>query len=283
MSFKPNGLHTQFEGAKVHKPFVANGKSKVFKGVATYVGHVHGEAFFRVDYSDGDIERGSFKSLMQYMTPVKRQGGGRASGSQPEEAINGAEEAEVEEAEDEAEEGEAEAEEEGEEEAEEEEEGEAEEGEAEAEVEDEGEGPGDVGAAPGGSNQVEQTPIVPVRHGGSGMAVRQPILAGGMGKGAKGSGRKGKQSLQQRRRKMMRDVTQGITKSDIKRLARRGGCKRINKLVYDSARSAMKEFLSNIIHDAIEYTGCARRKTVTVMDVVMSLKRNGKTLYGFGG
>ena len=31
------------------------------------------------------------------------------------------------------------------------------------------------------------------------------------------------------------------------------------------------------------YTEHARRKTVTAMDVVYTLKRRGRTLYGFGG
>ena len=39
----------------------------------------------------------------------------------------------------------------------------------------------------------------------------------------------------------------------------------------------------NIIRDAITYTEHARRKTVTTMDVVHALKRQGCTLYGFGG
>jgi len=36
-------------------------------------------------------------------------------------------------------------------------------------------------------------------------------------------------------------------------------------------------------HDSVTYTEHARRKTVTAMDVVYALKRQGKTLYGFGG
>ena len=40
---------------------------------------------------------------------------------------------------------------------------------------------------------------------------------------------------------------------------------------------------SSVIRDAVTYTEHARRKTVTAMDVVYALKRQGKTLYGFGG
>ena len=45
----------------------------------------------------------------------------------------------------------------------------------------------------------------------------------------------------------------------------------------------LKVFLENVIRDAVTYTEHARRKTVTAMDVVYALKRQGKTLYGFGG
>jgi len=42
-------------------------------------------------------------------------------------------------------------------------------------------------------------------------------------------------------------------------------------------------FLENVIRDAVTYTEHARRKTVTAFDVVYALKRQGRTLYGFGG
>ena len=50
-----------------------------------------------------------------------------------------------------------------------------------------------------------------------------------------------------------------------------------------SARGVLKVFLENVIRDAVTYTEHARRKTVTAMDVVYALKRQGRTLYGFGG
>ncbi len=39
----------------------------------------------------------------------------------------------------------------------------------------------------------------------------------------------------------------------------------------------------NVIRDAVTYCDHARRKTVTALDVVYALKRQGRTLYGFGG
>ncbi|CAI8034059.1 Histone H4 [Geodia barretti] len=47
--------------------------------------------------------------------------------------------------------------------------------------------------------------------------------------------------------------------------------------------AASKSFLENVIRDAVTYTEHAKRKTVTAMDVVYALKRQGRTLYGFGG
>lgn len=75
----------------------------------------------------------------------------------------------------------------------------------------------------------------------------------------------------------------GITKPAIRRLARRGGVKRISGLIYEETRGVLKVFLENVIRDSVTYTEHARRKTVTAMDVVYALKRQGKTLYGFGG
>ena len=80
-----------------------------------------------------------------------------------------------------------------------------------------------------------------------------------------------------------RDNIQGITKPAIRRLARRGGVKRISGLIYEETRGVLKVFLENVIRDAVTYTEHARRKTVTAFDVVYALKRQGRTLYGFGG
>merc|ERR1712013_312072 len=74
-----------------------------------------------------------------------------------------------------------------------------------------------------------------------------------------------------------------ITKPAIRRLARRGGVKRISGLIYEETRGVLKVFLENVIRDAVTYTEHAKRKTVTAMDVVYALKRQGRTLYGFGG
>ncbi|KAK2768222.1 Histone H4 [Arachnomyces sp. PD_36] len=101
----------------------------------------------------------------------------------------------------------------------------------------------------------------------------------GRGKGGKGLGKGGAK----RHRKILRDNIMGITKPAIRRLARRGGVKRISAMIYDETRGVLKTFLESVIRDAVTYTEHAKRKTVTSLDVVYALKRQGRTLYGFGG
>merc|ERR1712232_817362 len=71
-----------------------------------------------------------------------------------------------------------------------------------------------------------------------------------------------------RHRKVLRDNIQGITKPAIRRLARRGGVKRISGLIYEETRSVLKNFLEGVLRDAITYTEHARRKTVAALDIV---------------
>ena len=64
-----------------------------------------------------------------------------------------------------------------------------------------------------------------------------------------------------------------LQKPAIRRLARRGGVKRISGLIYEETRGVLKVFLENVVRDAVTYTEHARRKTVTALDVVYALKR----------
>ena len=99
-------------------------------------------------------------------------------------------------------------------------------------------------------------------------------MSGKAGKGGKGGAK--------RHPKRQADTIKGITKPAIRRLARRGGVKRISGLMYDESRTVLKSFLNNVVRDSVTYCEHARRKTVTALDVVYALKRQGKTLYGFG-
>ncbi|XP_069055123.1 histone H4-like [Lepisosteus oculatus] len=96
----------------------------------------------------------------------------------------------------------------------------------------------------------------------------------GRGKGGKGHGKGGAKH----HCKVLRVNIQGITKPAIRLLGRRGGVKWISGLNYEETRGVLKVFLENVT-----CTEHAKRKTVTAMDVVYALKRQGRTLYGFGG
>ena len=97
-------------------------------------------------------------------------------------------------------------------------------------------------------------------------------------KGTKGKGKTGAK----RHTKVLKNNLQSITKPAIRRLARRGGVKRISGMMYEETRGVLKTFLENVVRDSVTYTEHAKRKTVTALDVVYALKRQGKTLYGFG-
>lgn len=45
----------------------------------------------------------------------------------------------------------------------------------------------------------------------------------------------------------------------IRRLARRGGVKRISGLIYEETRGVLKIFLENVIRDSVTYTEHAKR------------------------
>lgn len=98
------------------------------------------------------------------------------------------------------------------------------------------------------------------------------------GVGGKGLG---KSLHSMRHRKVLRDNIQGITKGSIRRLARRGGVRRISEGVYESARDELRKFLESVIRDAVIYSDHANRKTIMNLDVIYALKKQGRTLYGF--
>lgn len=102
------------------------------------------------------------------------------------------------------------------------------------------------------------------------------------GKGAKGGKGTGKGVHKRPQKRSNRPLIEGITKPAIRRLARRGGVKRISLNIYKQIRDVLSGFLRNVVRDAITYTEHAKRKTVNAMDVVYALKRQGRTLYGFG-
>ena len=73
-----------------------------------------------------------------------------------------------------------------------------------------------------------------------------------------------------------------LTRGGIRRLARRGGVRRISQSVYDETRDFVDYFLGIIVKDAAVFCEHAKRKTITAMDVIYALKRSGRTIYGYG-
>lgn len=93
-------------------------------------------------------------------------------------------------------------------------------------------------------------------------------------------GKEGAMTEKRRHKRVLKSNIMGVGKPAIRRMARRGGVKRISGLIYDETRSVLKIFLENVIRDAVTYTEYAGRKTVTARDVCYALRLKGKTLYG---
>lgn len=102
----------------------------------------------------------------------------------------------------------------------------------------------------------------------------------GLGKGKGGKGLN-KTPTRFQRRRVHRDNITRVTNPAIRRLARRGGVKRISGLVYQEVRSLLANFLSNVLKIATMYTEYSKRKTVSVDDVVAAMSRLGLPLYGY--
>lgn len=84
----------------------------------------------------------------------------------------------------------------------------------------------------------------------------------GRGKGGKGLGKGGAK----RHRTVLRDNIQGITKPAIRRLARRGGVKRISGLIYEETRGVLKVVSKNGTSDAL-CTYIALKRAITYLDL----------------
>ena len=98
-------------------------------------------------------------------------------------------------------------------------------------------------------------------------------MAGRAKIGGKGKGGKAGAKRFASQKKSLKETIMGITKPAIRRLARRGGVKRISSHIYDETRKVLRSFLENVVRDSVAYTEHAKRKTVTALDVVYSLKR----------
>lgn len=73
-----------------------------------------------------------------------------------------------------------------------------------------------------------------------------------------------------------------ITRGAIRRLARRGGVKRMSFFASEGVRGYINDFLERVVRDSLTYAEHGKRRTITALDVVYALKKNGRVIYGYG-
>lgn len=78
-----------------------------------------------------------------------------------------------------------------------------------------------------------------------------------------------------------RTVHGNISKGAIRRLARRGGVKRLSALIYDEMRLVLRKYLESLVKDTVVYCEYFKRTTIRAEDVVLALRSRGQRLYGF--
>lgn len=92
---------------------------------------------------------------------------------------------------------------------------------------------------------------------------------------------KGKSGGGKRVKKAIKDNSNAVTNGSIRRLARRGGVKRIAAPIYGEVRDVIRRFVDGVVRDATAYTEHAKHKTVSVADIVAALRKRGRSIYGY--
>ena len=87
----------------------------------------------------------------------------------------------------------------------------------------------------------------------------------GRGKGGKGLGKGGAKRF----RKANKGNISGITKPAIRRLARRGGVKRISGLIYEETRGVLKVFLVKIFNIYLIYKSLRKTFLSLFTDIII--------------
>lgn len=102
-------------------------------------------------------------------------------------------------------------------------------------------------------------------------------------KAAKTAAKKGAVAgaIGKRHQKIERNNLQRISAPGLRRISRRAGIKRTRATVYGECRELLRAFVDSTVSNAIVYCQSAGRKTVTTGDVIMSLERQGRPLYGY--
>lgn len=71
------------------------------------------------------------------------------------------------------------------------------------------------------------------------------------------------------------------TKGSMRRVARKGGVKRMTHSVLPEMQAVLHSFVKSLITDVIFYAESAKRSTVVASDVIHALRKRGKHLYGY--
>lgn len=95
----------------------------------------------------------------------------------------------------------------------------------------------------------------------------------------KGGGKSGKTTAKRHRRQQQ--ATDKISKPSLRRLARRGGVKRLGAAVYPEMSTIAKLYLEEVLRYSVTYANHAKRKTVSCSDVLYALKRLGVKFIGY--
>merc|ERR1712000_42713 len=69
-------------------------------------------------------------------------------------------------------------------------------------------------------------------------------------------------------KKVLKANASSVSQGSIRRLARRGGVKRIAGPVYGEVRDVLRRVVDGVVRDATAYTEHAKHKTVSVQDII---------------
>lgn len=70
-----------------------------------------------------------------------------------------------------------------------------------------------------------------------------------------------------------------IGRNDVRRIARRGGTKRMRTGFTEEVNTQLRDYLRKLVHDAAAIVDMRGKKTVRLEDVLHVLQKNGQTMY----
>ena len=88
-------------------------------------------------------------------------------------------------------------------------------------------------------------------------------------------------SAGKRTKKVVKASSANVSAGSVRRLARRGGVKRLSAAVVPDVRDVLRRFVDGVVRDATAYTEHAKHKTVSVQDIIAALRKRGRAIYGF--